>query len=200
MGRNIAAATAVAGTHDLKTLRVNQANGYANVSQYGSSNWHNFNTFWNNQFQNGANTSITISDATSHIKISTQVTVDHGDTWRSGMIGYAVYTGRNQSSGNTSWLGCCASSNYIQSQNTTGSIGFSQRIFEPAAFISGLQDGDTVYFQLYFRRQNGGGWNYINNMHTDTESASNGRMAKGGFKFDLEEVPAAVAASDWDPS
>ena len=79
-------------------------------------------------------------------------------------------------------------------------LDFHSVFSNPADFISGLQDGDTVYFQLYFRRNANGGWNYINNMHTNAESASNGRMSKGGFKFDLEEIPAVIAASDWDPS
>lgn len=199
MGRKVSGAAAGGGVTDLKTLRVNQANGYARVAGYNASNWVNMDVFWSSQYQ-ASNNSITLESATSYIKVTTQVNVDHGDTWRSGMLGYAVYTTRNSSSGNTYWLGNCAASNYVSGHSTTGANGFSQRLFKPSDHISGLQDGDTVYFAFYFRRQDGGGWNNINNMHTNTESQSNGDCAKAGVKLDLEEVPNDIGGFDWDPA
>ena len=199
MGRKVSGAAGVGGVTDLKTLRVNQANGYANVGGYGQSNWHSMDVFWSGQY-GSSNNSITLESATSYIKLTTQVNVDHGDTWRSGMLGYAVYTTRNSSSGGTYWLGNCAATNYISNHSTTGANGFSKRFFKPSDHISGLQDGATVYFAFYFRRQDGGGWNYINNLHTNTESASNGDCAKAGIKMDLEEVPNDDGGFDWDPS
>ena len=199
MGRKISGGGGAVAVTDLKTLRVNQANGYASAGQYGTSNWHDMNVFWNGQYSS-SNNSITLASATSYIKVTVQCNMDHGDTWRSGQFGYSVYTNRNASSGNTYWLGNCAVSNYIQNHSTTGANGFSQRFFRPSDHISGLQDGDTVYFSLLFRRQDGGGMSYFNNLHTATESASNGDCAKAGFKLDLEEVPSNIAGFDWDPA
>ena len=199
MGRTITSSGGAASVTDIKVLRVNQANGYANCSQYSSSNWHDMNIFWSGQYASN-NNSITLESATSYVKVTVQCNMDHGNSWRSGMLGYSVYTTRNSSSGSTYWLGNCAVSCYVDGHSTTGSNGFSQRLFRPSDHISGLQDGDTVYLAFYFRRQDGGGMNYINNLHTSTESASNGDCSKAGVKMDLEEVPSDIGGFDWDPA
>ena len=199
MGRTITGSGGASSVTDIKLLRVNQASGYANVGQYTSSNWHSMDVFWNNQYQS-SNNSITLESATSYVKVTVQCNMDHGNSWRSGMLSYAVYTTRNSSSGSTYWLGNCAVSCYVDGHSTTGANGFSQRLFKPSDHISGLQDGDTVYLAFYFRRQDGGGMNYINNLHTSQESASNGDCAKAGVKLDLEEVPNDIGGFDWDPA
>lgn len=199
MGRTISGAGGSTAVTDLKTLRVNQANGYANCGQYSSSNWHSMDVFWGNQYQ-ASNNSITLESATSYVKVTVQCNMDHGNTWRSGMLSYAVYTTRNGSSGSTYWLGNCAVSCYVDGHSTTGANGFSQRLFKPSDHISGLQDGDTVYLAFYFRRQDGGGMNYINNLHTTGENSSNGDCSKAGVKMDLEEVPSDIGGFDWDPA
>ena len=198
MGRNVsgaAAAGAVVGGN--KNLRVNQANGYANINSSPTQQWTDWNGWWSGQFGTSS-LGYTISDATSYIKITTQVNVDHGDTWRSGLNKYSISTTRNSSGGPFSQLGFCASSNYISGYSTSGQIGFSQWFGRPADWIGGLQNGDTIYFKFEFMKQNSGGWSYINNQHTNTESASNGVMAKAGLTFNGEEVPASEASADWN--
>ena len=111
---------------------------------------------------------------------------------------YSISTTRNSSSGPFSKLGYCASSNYISGYSTSGQIGFSQWFGRPADWIGGLQNGDTIYFKFEFMKQTSGGWNYVNNQHTSTESASNGVMAKAGLTFNVEEVPANEASADWN--
>ena len=197
MGRNITAATSVT-VSDIKKLRVNQASGVVNVQSVGTSNWTNWDSYWSGQYS-GSNNSITISSATSYLKITVQANNDHGDTWRSGVNAYGIYTNRNASSGPNTYLGTCAVSNFISGYSTSGSNGFSQCLIRPADYISGLQDGDSVHFVFVFRKQDGGGWYYLNNMHTNTESNSNGVMSKAGMKFDIEEVPLSIAGADWDP-
>lgn len=198
MGRNVsgtAAGSAVVGGN--KNLRVNQANGYAGINGQSTSTWYDWNGWWSGQF-GVSSLGYTISDATSYIKITTQVNADHGDTWRSGVNKYSISTTRNSTSGPFSKLGFCAASNYISGYSTSGQIGFSQWFGRPADWVGGLQDGDTIYFKFEFMKQNGGGWNYINNQHTNTESASNGVMAKAGLTFNVEEVPASEASADWN--
>lgn len=198
MGRNVsgaAAGSAVVGGN--KNLRVNQANGYGGVNSYSTGVWHDWNPFWGGQF-GVSSLGYTISDATSYIKITTQVNVDHGDTWRSGVNKYSISTTRNSTSGPFSKLGFCASSNYISGYSTSGQIGFSQWFGRPSDWVSGLQDGDTIYFKFEFMKQTSGGWSYVNNQHTNTESASNGVMAKAGLTFNVEEVPASEASADWN--
>ena len=197
MGRNISASTGSTVDGGNKNLRVNQANGYAGVNGQSTSVWYDWQGWWSGQFSS-SNLGYTISDATSYIKITTQVNVDHGDTWRSGLNKYSIYNSRNSTSGTPLKLGYCASSNYISGYNTTGQIGFSQWFGRPADWISGLQSGDTIYFKFEFMKQNGGGWNYVNNQHTNTESASNGVMSKAGLTFNVEEIPASEASADWD--
>ena len=198
MGRNLsgaAAGSAVVGGN--KNLRCNQASGYANVGGQSGSTWIDWGGWWSNQFST-SNLGYTISDATSYIKITTQVNVDHGDTWRSGLNMYSIFDSRNSTSGTALKLGYCASSNYISGHSITGQIGYSQWFGRPADWVSGLQDGDTIYFKFEFKRQNGGGWNYINNQHTNTESASNGVFSKAGLTFNVEEIPASEASADWN--
>lgn len=198
MGRNIsgtAAGSAVVGGN--KNLRVNQANGYGGVNSSSTGTWHDWGPWWSGQFA-ASSLGYTISAATSYIRITTQVNVDHGDTWRSGLNRYSIYNSRNSTSGTAIQLGFCASSNYINGYSTSGQIGFSQWFGRPADWISGLQDGDTIYFKFEFMKQTGGGWNYVNNQHTNTESASNGVMAKAGLTFNVEEVPASEASADWN--
>jgi len=197
MGRSISGSTEATVVGGNKNLRVNQANGYGGLNSYGSGSWHDWSPFWSGQFSSSS-LGYTISDATSYIKITTQVNVDHGDTWRSGVNKYSISTTRNSSSGPFSKLGFCASSNYIAGHSTTGQIGFSQWFGRPADWISGLQDGDTIYFKFEFMRQTSGGWTYVNNQHTNQESGSNGVMAKAGLTFNVEEVPASEASADWN--
>lgn len=197
MGRNISGAAGPAVDGGNKNLRVNQANGYANVASAGTGSWVDWSGWWNGQF-GSSNLGYTISDATSYIKITTQVNVDHGDTWRSGLNRYSIYDSRNSTSGTALKLGYCASSNYVSGTSTSGQIGFSQWFGRPADWVSGLQDGDTIYFRFHFMKQTSGGWNHINNQHTNTESASNGVMAKAGLTFNVEEVPASEASADWN--
>jgi len=197
MGRNITTTASVTVT-DIENLRVNQSSGYANIQSVGNSNWTNWDSYWSGQYS-GTNNSIVISSSTSYLKITVQCNVDHGDTWRSGLNAYGIYTTRNGSSGATTYLGTCAVSNFVSGHSTSGANGFSQCLIRPSDYISGLQDGDTVHFVYVFRKQDGGGWFYINNMHTNTESDSNGMMSKAGMKFDIEEIPANIAGADWDP-
>ena len=198
MGRNLsgaAAGSAVVGGN--KNLRVNQANGYGGVNSSSTGTWHDWSGWWSGQFASSS-LGYTISDATSYIRITTQVNVDHGDTWRSGLNRYSIYNSRNSTSGTAIQLGFCASSNYINGHSTSGQIGFSQWFGRPADWISGLQDGDTIHFKFEFMKQTSGGWNYVNNQHTNSESASNGVMAKAGLTFNVEEVPASEASADWN--
>tara|TARA_Y100001937_G_C7120594_1_gene332377 strand:+ start:1763 stop:2362 length:600 start_codon:yes stop_codon:yes gene_type:complete len=198
MGRNItgsASGGAVDGGN--KNLRVNQANGYGGVNGYTNGIWHDYGPWWNGQF-GSASLGFTISDATSYIKITTQVHVDHGDTWRSGLNRYSIYNSRNSTSGTPNKLGYCASSNYISGHNGSGQIGFSQWFGRPADWVGGLQDGDIIYFKFEFMRQSGGGWQNINNLQVNFESQSNGFMAKAGLAFNVEEIPAAEAGVDWN--
>ena len=200
MGRNITVpgsgggATVDGGN---KNLRVNQANGYGGVSGYSSGTWFDWGGWWSGQFSSSS-LGFTISDATSYIKITTQVNADHGDTWRSGLTKYSIYNSRNSTSGTPNKLGYCAASNYINGHNCSGQIGFSQWFGRPADWVGGLQDGDTIYFKFEFMRQTGGGWNNVNNLHVNTESQSNGYMSKAGLAFNVEEIPAAEAAVEWN--
>lgn len=197
MGRNISGAPVSTVSGGNKNLRVNQANGYANTSGLSQQQWIDWNGWWSGQF-GASSLGYTISDATSYIKLTTQVNVDHGDTWRSGLNRFSIYNSRNSTSGTPQRLGYCASTNYVSGHSTSGQIGFSQWFGRPADWVSGLQDGDTIYFKFEFMRQNGGGWSYINNQHTNTESASDGVMAKAGLTFNVEEVPASEANADWN--
>lgn len=197
MGRNLSGAAGPAVVGGNKNLRVNQANGYGGINSSSTGTWHDWNGWWSGQF-GASSLGYTISNATSYIRITTQVNVDHGDTWRSGLNRYSIFNSRNSSSGTALQLGFCASSNYISGHSTSGQIGFSQWFGRPADWISGLQDGDTIYFKFEFMKQTNGGWNYVNNQHTSTESASNGVMAKAGLTFNVEEVPASEASADWN--
>ena len=70
-------------------------------------------------------------------------------------------------------------------------LDFRNGLVRPADWISGLQDGDTIHFKFEFMKQSVGGWNYVNNQHTNSESASNGVMVKQLVTFNVESVPAS---------
>ena len=197
MGRNITSSGGGGATVDggNKNLRVNQANGYGGVA--GQNGWQDWGPWWSGQFASSS-LGFTISDATSYIKITTQVNADHGDTWRSGLNKYSIYNSRNSTGGTPMKLGYCASSNYINGHNGSGQIGFSQWFGRPADWVSGLQDGDTIYFKFEFIRQTGGGWNNVNNLQVNGESQTNCHMAKAGLTFNVEEIPSAEAGVDWN--
>lgn len=198
MGRSISSVAETAIV-DIKNYRCNQAQGYSNIASLSQATWYGGGSFgYANQFADG-NQYLVLSNKDNYIKLTGQITADHGDTWRSGLFSYGLYDSANGISGNITFLASVGSTSYISGSSASNSASFSQTIFRPLDYISGLADGDRVYFAYRFRLQSAGDWQYVNNLQVNSESANNGAYSKGGLAFYAEEIPANLAGADWDP-
>ena len=196
MTRKVLNTVTSAAISDVIKVTSNQADGYANISSQGSSSWFNWSGWWSGQFDQSKY--VTIVNANNYLKCTFQISTDHGDTWRS-MVNRLLYNNQRNGNGGT-WisLGVCGSTNFISGYSTSGDMAIARCVFRPKDVISGLSDGERVYFTVDGRKQDGGGTNYVNNMHINTESASNGYAYRGGFAVYFEEVPESAVSNNWN--
>lgn len=182
-------------TPDLIGLGTIQVAGYANIQSQSVSTWYDWSGWWSNAFQNRY---WTLKKSGSILRVTYQVHADHGDTWRSGVCRISM---NDSASGTGNWvkLGLVGATNYISGYSTSGAMGYSSLLVNPANIISGATAGTNCYFKYEFRKQNGGGWSYINNFQVNTEAANNGQSGCtiGGLSIFVEELDPSFTTTNW---
>lgn len=195
MSRRILNTSQVSPITDLLGLGTIQVAGYGNIQNQSASTWYDWSGWWSNAFQNRY---WTLKKEGSILRVSYQVHVDHGDTWRSGVCRISM---NDSASGTGNWvkLGLVGATNYISGYSTTGAMGYASLLVNPSNIISGATVGTNCYFKYEFRKQNGGGWSYINNFNVNQEGASDGQSgcSVGGLSIFVEELDSRLTANNW---